>query len=77
MEIQVEDALKKFRKNWKTVDKDKINYLMKYGIVQEVMRVEERKSVRREAANRPPPPVKEDTPEKKPGFPGFKTSNAP
>jgi hypothetical protein len=37
-------------KDWKTLDTSKINYLMKYGIVQEVMKIEERKAVRREAA---------------------------
>lgn len=49
--IKLEGALKKFVKDWKTLDKNKINYLMKYGIVQEVMKVEERKGVRREAAH--------------------------
>eukprot|EP00347_Sterkiella_histriomuscorum_P016619 403352494 len=48
--IQLESALKKFTKDWKTLDNNKINYLMKFGIVQEVMKVEERKSARREAA---------------------------
>jgi hypothetical protein len=43
--------LKKFGKDWKTLDQNKIDYLMKYGIVQEVMKVEERKSIR---ALRPP-----------------------
>jgi len=45
--------LKKFVKDWKTIDNAKINYLMKYGIVQEVMKIEERKAVRLAAANRP------------------------
>ncbi len=49
--IKLEGALKKFVKNWKTLDKEKINYLMQFGIVQEVMKVEERKSVRRDAAH--------------------------
>lgn len=49
--IKLERALKKFVKDWKTLDESKINYLMKYGIVQEVMKVEERKGVRREAAH--------------------------
>lgn len=48
--IELEEALRKFKKDWKTVDPNKINYLMKLGIVQEVMKVEERKAVRREAA---------------------------
>lgn len=48
--IELEEALRKFKKDWKTVDPSKINYLMKLGIVQEVMKVEERKAVRREAA---------------------------
>lgn len=33
LQIQLEGALKKFVKDWKTLDQDKINYLMKYGIV--------------------------------------------
>ena len=33
-------------KDWKTLDQKKIDYLMKYGIVQEVMKVEERKAIR-------------------------------
>lgn len=40
-------------KDWKTLDEDKINYLMKYGIVQEVMKVEERKCIRREMEGKP------------------------
>jgi hypothetical protein len=63
--------LKKFVKDWKTLDSSKINYLMKYGIVQEVMKVEERKAIRAEVAARPPPspkPIKKKevtkTPEK-------------
>ncbi|CDW78193.1 UNKNOWN [Stylonychia lemnae] len=51
MTLQLETALKKFVKDWKTLDQKKINYLMKFGIVQEVMKVEERKAVRREAAH--------------------------
>jgi hypothetical protein len=34
---------------------------MKYGIVQEVMKIEERKAVRREAAMRPSPTKREDS----------------
>jgi hypothetical protein len=49
--IKLERALKKFVKDWKTLDNNKINYLMKYGIVQEVMKIEERKGVRREVAH--------------------------
>lgn len=54
LQIQVEEALKKFVKDWKTLDQDKINTLMQYGIVQEVMKVEERKAVRREQSSRSP-----------------------
>lgn len=53
LQIHLETALRKFVKDWKTLDKQKINYLMKYGIVQEVMKVEERKAIRREMANKP------------------------
>jgi len=53
LQIQLEQALRKFVKDWKTVDSSKINQLMQYGIVQEVMKIEERKAVRREAALRP------------------------
>lgn len=67
--IKLEQALKKFVKDWKTLDSNKINYLMEYGIVQEVMKVEERKAVRAEVASRPPPSPKpkkkvQQTPEK-------------
>jgi hypothetical protein len=55
LQVQLEEALKKWVKDWKTIDTSRINYLMKYGIVQEVMKIEERKSVRREAALRPSP----------------------
>ena len=44
LQLQLEEALKKFVKDWKTIDNSKINYLMKYGIVQEVMKIEERKA---------------------------------
>ena len=33
MQVQLEEALKKWVKDWKTIDTSKINYLMKYGIV--------------------------------------------
>jgi hypothetical protein len=33
LQIKLELALKKFVKDWKTLDSNKINYLMKYGIV--------------------------------------------
>ncbi len=36
------------------MDQAKINYLMQYGIVQEVMKVEERKAVRKENASKSP-----------------------
>jgi hypothetical protein len=50
LQIRLEEALRKFVKDWKTVDKTRINYLMKYGIVQEVMKIEERKVIRMLAA---------------------------
>ena len=62
MQLQLEKALKKFVKDWKTVDNTKINYLMKYGIVQEVMKIEERKAVRLMAANRPQKGERDTTP---------------
>jgi hypothetical protein len=52
-QIKMEKALKKFVKDWKTLDQNKINYLMQYAIVQEVMKVEERKCLRRELENKP------------------------
>ena len=74
LQIQLEVALKKFVKDWKTVDSSKINQLMQYGIVQEVMKIEERKAVRREAALRPSPVKKneddEDTSVNNGGGPG-------
>ena len=33
LQVQLEEALKKWVKDWKTVDTSRINYLMKYGIV--------------------------------------------
>jgi len=39
LQVILEEALKKFVKDWKTVDKSRLNYLMKYGIVQEVMKI--------------------------------------
>ncbi len=54
--------MKKFVKDWKTIDNAKINYLMKYGIVQEVMKIEERKAVRLAAANRPQKGDRDTTP---------------
>jgi hypothetical protein len=53
MQLTLHDALTKWVKDWKTVDKSRINYLMKYGIVYEIMKVEERKAIRREIAYRP------------------------
>lgn len=65
LQLQLEVALKKFVKDWKTIDTQKINQLMKYGIVQEIMKIEERKAVRKEAANRPSPSKREDSGEQK------------
>ena len=53
MEIDLKKALKKFVKDWKTLDSTRINFLMQYGLVQEVMKVEERKAIRREIENNP------------------------
>ena len=66
LQVQLEEALKKWVKDWKTIDTSRINYLMKYGIVQEVMKIEERKSVRREAALRPSPTKQRDDSENTP-----------
>ena len=33
LQVQLEEALKKWVKDWKTIDTSRINYLMKYGIV--------------------------------------------
>lgn len=38
--------MKDFKHKWKTLDEDRIMYLLKYGIVQEVMKIEERKMIR-------------------------------
>jgi hypothetical protein len=48
LNLTIEEALKKFRYQWKTLNPDKISYLMQIGLVQEVMKVEERKSIRRQ-----------------------------
>jgi hypothetical protein len=48
---------------------------MKYGIVQEVMKIEERKSVRREAALRPSPTKQRDDSENTPR--GGKSMHSP
>ena len=60
LQINLEEGLKKFVKDWKTIDMEKINYLMKYGIVQEIMKVEGRKAIRIEMANRPQPVTEDD-----------------
>lgn len=41
------ESLKLLKQLWKTSNHDKIEYLLNYGIFHEVMRVEERKAVRR------------------------------
>ena len=66
------EALKKFVKDWKTVDQDKLGYLMQYGIVQEVMKIEERKAIRRQMAKRHSSPFQRGTPPKK-----FNNNNSP
>jgi len=40
-------SLRELRMTWKTLDVDRITYLMKFAIVHEVMKVEERKAIRR------------------------------
>lgn len=75
LQIQLEKALKKFVKDWKTVDNAKINYLMKYGIVQEVMKIEERKSVRLMASIRPQRAERETTPSPRGGSTSVKKNS--
>jgi hypothetical protein len=53
LEIDLKKPMKKFQKDWKTRDQEKINYLMQMGIVNEVMKIEERKTIRRIAASQP------------------------
>ena len=48
--FNIKRSLKELRLTWKTVDIEKIKYLMKYAIVHEVMKIEGRKAIRR--ANR-------------------------
>lgn len=60
LQLNLEEGLKKFVKDWKTIDMDKIAYLLKYGIVQEIMKVEGRKAIREEMANRPTIVTEED-----------------
>ena len=45
-EINIEEKVKELEKQWKVLDHAKIVDLMKYGVVQEAMRTEERKAVR-------------------------------
>jgi hypothetical protein len=46
-EFNIAKSLKKLRILWRTLDADKIKYLMKFAIVHEVMKLEERKAIRR------------------------------
>ena len=46
LNITMEDALKKFTKDWKTVDPTKLTQYMNFSVVKEVMKVEERKAIR-------------------------------
>ena len=43
--FNVHKSLQKLWKCWKTLDMEKIEYLMKFGIVHEVMKIEERKAI--------------------------------
>jgi hypothetical protein len=53
LEIDLKKPMKKFQKDWKTRDQEKISYLMQMGIVKEVMKIEERKTIRRMTASQP------------------------
>jgi hypothetical protein len=53
LDIDLKKPMKKFQKDWKTRDQEKINYLMQMGIVKEVMKIEERKTIRRMNASQP------------------------
>lgn len=55
IDLAITQSMKKFQKDWKTKDRSKISYLMEKGIVQEVMKTEERKAIRRLAENMPKP----------------------
>jgi len=45
--FNIAKSLKQLRSKWKTLDLDRIQYLMKFAIVHEVMKIEERKSIRK------------------------------
>lgn len=47
IEFNMIKSLKQLQFIWKTLDKEKIETLLNYSIVHEVMKVEERKAVRR------------------------------
>jgi len=47
LKLTIHEALAKFKVTWKTLNQQKIDYLMQLGMVQEVMKVEERKAIRR------------------------------
>lgn len=53
--FDMEASLNELKSKWKTLDVEKIQYLMKYAIVHEVMKVEERKAIRREMKDKTPP----------------------
>ena len=40
IKLKMKEAMKEFKRKWKTLDEDRIMYLLKYGIVQEVMKIE-------------------------------------
>ncbi len=47
LKLTIHEALEKFKVTWKTLNQQKIDYLMQLGMVQEVMKIEERKAIRR------------------------------
>lgn len=50
LEKDVEDALNKLRENWKAYDDKKFEYLVRKVTVTELLKIEERKQVQKEAA---------------------------
>lgn len=50
LEIDVQHALDKLKENWKTFDDVKFEYLVRKITVTELLKIEERKHVRKEAA---------------------------
>lgn len=53
LRFTMDEALAKCKKDWKTLDREKIRALLKAGVVREVASISSRQDARRYAATRP------------------------